>query len=218
MVCEVMDGSNLRSMILASEKTIERLTIYHFILRELHESRVSAIYSKDLAKLAHVKPSQVRRDLMVTGYAGNTRNGYDVVQLQAAIDEFFNFKDGIKTILFGAGTLGRALLTYFYPLKPKYEILAVFDKDKNKIGRVLSGTRIYPVEEFSRVISGKNVKTGILAVPAQEAQITANLMVDQGIRGILNFAPARLLVPPSVFVEDMNLRATLEKVAWFADK
>jgi redox-sensing transcriptional repressor len=83
---------------------------------------------------------------------------------------------------------------------------------------VLSGTRIYPVEKFAGVISGQYVKTGILAVPAQEAQITANLMVDNGIKGILNFAPVRLLVPPSIFVENMNLRATLEKVAWFADK
>ena len=53
-------------------------------------------------------------------------------------------------------------------------------------------------------------------MPASEAQYVADSLVAAGVRGLLNFAPVPLRVPQGVFVEDIDLTMSLEKVAYFS--
>ena len=53
----------------------------------------------------------------------------------------------------------------------------------------------------------------ILTVPAAAAQEVANLLVNAGIMGILNFAPIALSVPEEVMVNNVNLAIELEYLA-----
>jgi len=56
----------------------------------------------------------------------------------------------------------------------------------------------------------------IIAVPPEAAQPVAEALAEAGVRGILNFAPVRLRVPEGVYVEDLDMTVSLEKVAYFA--
>ena len=71
------------------------------------------------------------------------------------------------------------------------------------------------MEQLPEFIREHNVKMAILSVPAAVAQAVANLLVESGIMGILNFAPIVLTVPEDVMVNNVNLAIELENLSYF---
>ncbi|MCL4218608.1 MAG: redox-sensing transcriptional repressor Rex, partial [Candidatus Hydrogenedentes bacterium] len=108
------------------------------------------------------------------------------------------------------------LLNYFTDRNHKLSISAAFDTDPSKIGRVISGCHCHGLDDLADVIARERILTGILAVPAGAAQEIATRLYNAGIRGIVNFAPIRLSLPPGVYVENLDMTTALEKVAFFA--
>ena len=174
------------------------------------------VYSHQLAQMAGVTAAQVRRDLMAVGYSGSPTKGYNVLEPTESIGKFLDSPEGEGVAIVGVGNLGRAILAYFGGRRPKLVIKAAFDNDPQKVNRVILGCRCYPMTELGSVVDRERIRTGIITVPADEAQPVAEQMTRAGIRGILNFAPVPLRVPPDVFVEDIDMAMSLEKVAYFA--
>ncbi len=201
---------------MVSEKTISRLTNYQTLLRLQQAQGRTHLFSHQLADLARVTPAQVRRDLMVIGYTGNPRTGYHVGDLQDSLMQFFAFSTGIPTALVGVGSLGRALLSYFMSGRSNIRILAAFDNDPGKTGRVLSGCRIHPMNRLRETLAETTVSCALVTVPGGEAQKVTDALVGAGVHGIVNFAPVRLKVPPTVFVENLDVTSSIEKAAFFA--
>jgi redox-sensing transcriptional repressor len=149
--------------------------------------------------------------------AGSPRKGYHVPMLIAAIGHHLLCgNEGLGAVLVGLGRLGRAMLAYFVSRRPGLGIVAAFDIDPRRVGRVVEGCRAYPMEELVEQVRELGAVMAIIAVPASAAQEAADRLVQAGVRGIVNFAPVSLLVPPHVFVEDVDLTTALEKVAYFA--
>ena len=166
--------------------------------------------------MAGATAAQVRRDIMNIGYSGNPNRGYDVKELSGSIGSFLDEPEGQRAALVGVGNLGRAMLSYFAGRRPKLFIDAAFDNDPKKFGRVINGCHCFPIEEIGRVVAEKKITIGIITVPANEAQKTTDILVRAGVRGILNFAPVPLRIPSNVYVEDIDMTMSLEKVAYFA--
>ena len=201
---------------MVSQKTIARLSLYRRLLQEVAAKGTKNIYSHQMATIAGTTAAQVRRDWMVIGYAGSPAHGYEVLDLIDAIGKFLDSAVEQKVALVGIGNLGRAVLVYFTGRRPKLNITAAFDVDQHKTSRVIHGCRCYPKEQLKEVVTANNIKIAIIAVPAAEAQYVADSLIAAGVCGLLNFAPAPLRVPPGVFVEDIDLTMSLEKVAYFA--
>ncbi len=199
-----------------SDKTIGRLSLYRRILNRLKAEGKDNIYSYQLAGLAGGTAARVRRDLMAIGYSGSPSRGYEITELTKSLALFLDSPDGQQIALVGIGNLGRAILTYFSGRRPKLAITASFDSDANKVSRLIQGCPCYPAEEMSKVIREKGIDVGIICVPANQAQLTADRLVEGGVKGILNFAPYRLHLPADVYVEDMDMTTAIEKVAFFA--
>ncbi len=199
-----------------SEKTIGRLSLYRRLLNVLRDEGTTSVYSHELAALAGVTAAQVRRDLMGVAASGSPSRGYDVLGLIEGLRVFLDAEGGQPVALVGVGNLGRAILAYFSGRRPNLTITAAFDSDPTKTGRVIHGCRCHPVGDLARVLRDEGIRVGILTVPAEAAQGVADALVRAGARGILNFAPVRLRVPPGVHVEDLDVTMVLEKVAYFA--
>jgi len=199
-----------------SDKTIGRLSLYRRLLQDVIRDNRRNIFSHELASLAGATAAQVRRDIMNIGYSGNPNRGYDARELAVSIGAFLDDTKGQHAALIGVGNLGRAILAYFSGRRPKLSIDAAFDIDPHKFGRVIHGCHCYTIENMGEVITEKNISIGIISVPANEAQKVADSLVRSGIRGILNFAPVPLKIPSSVYVEDIDMTMSLEKVAFFA--
>jgi redox-sensing transcriptional repressor len=199
-------------------KTIERLIIYKFILEKALKNGEKFIYSHQIAEQISATSSQVRRDIMELGYSGSHKLGYNIQELINSIKDFIEPPHNIEMIIVGIGNLGRALLRYFSNISPKYSIVAGFDKDKDKIDTFILQCKCYSIDRLNEIVSKHKIQCGIITVPSDEAQNVAQLMVEAGIRGIMNFAPIRIKVPDSVFVENIDISLAIDKVAYFADK
>ena len=199
-----------------SDKTIGRLSRYRRVLNELQHEGARNIYSYQLANRAGGNAAQVRYDLMATGYCGSPNSGYDVKKLAKSIDDFLDTPEGTRAALVGVGNLGRALLAYFAGRRTNLTIAAGFDSDAEKHTRVIHGCRCYAQTAVEDVVRRENIRVGIVAVPAAQAQLVADKLVAAGVTGLLNFAPVPLRVPGHVFVEDIDMTMALEKVAYFA--
>lgn len=197
-------------------RVIERLSAYRRHLRRWLGDGHARIYSHDLASLEGATPAQVRRDLMTIGYAGSPAKGYDVEGLIAHIEALLVPNTQAGAALVGVGHVGGAILDYFGGRHSEHRILAAFDIHPDRVGRVVHGCRCHPITQLEDILREDPVLVGIIAVPAEAAQDVAERLVRAGVTGLLNFAPVRLRVPPHVFVEDVDISLSLEKVVFFA--
>ncbi len=199
-----------------SDRAIARLISYRSLLRGMAESGSTNVFSHQIADTAGGTAAQVRRDLMMVGYNGSPRNGYHVEQLTSCIDRFLGAEDSIPFVVVGVGNLGRAILTYFSALRPRFTPVASFDADPNKANRVICGCPCHPIDNLVATTTPLGAHLGIITVPAAEAQRVAELLVEAGVSGIVNFAPIRLKLPRRVYVEHMDMTMAFEKAAFFA--
>src|SRR5262249_6546744 len=116
--------------------------------------------------------------------------------------------------LVGIGNLARALLRYRGFAQRNFRIVALFDSDPAKIGQQIDDLPIHPLEQMSAVVAQTKAELGLLAVPAEAAQAVADALVAAGIRGVLNFAPVVLRLPPGVSLVSVDLTVQLEQLAF----
>ena len=197
------------------KKAIYRLSIYHRCLQKLSDSGQKTVSSITLAKVAGVKPAQLRRDLGYIGQIGTRGLGYPVSGLIATIREALGREQLQPVILVGAGNLGSALLRYQGFQKEGFEVVAAFDaKPEEARARELK-IPVHNVSKLEAFIVKNNVKLVILCVPIGFAQEVTNRLVASGIQGILNFSPIMLEVPSDVTVNNVDLALELEHLSYF---
>ncbi len=196
-------------------KTIERLSAYRRILLNCMSKGKVYIYSHELADLHNITAVQVRRDIMLIGYSSTLKKGYEVKALINKINSILDTKDGLSAAIFGIGNLGKAITAYFNGKRSKLRIVAAFDVDPDKIGKVIAGVKCYSIAEMSKVINEQNITIGILTIPSNNSAEIADKMINAGIKGILNYTPTFLNVPSSVFLEEYDMVTSLEKVSYF---
>ncbi|MCI0512623.1 redox-sensing transcriptional repressor Rex [candidate division KSB1 bacterium] len=199
-----------------SEKSLERLILYRRVLLNLQDSQLRQVFSHQLSMLLGFSSTQIRRDFMALGYSGSPIHGYDLEALLKSLSEFLDapVKQGVALV--GLGHLGRAIIDYFQGRRPRLEISATFDRDPQQVGRIIHGCHCYHIQDLKKIIQNLKILVAIIAIPADEAQEIADLLVQAGIKGILNYAPITLKVPPDVYVENRDMILAVEKVAYQA--
>ena len=197
------------------ERTVERLSEYRRSLLQCLEEGKTHIYSHELAELHHNTAVQVRRDIMFIGYSSMQRKGYDVQELIKVIGEILDSEKGLNVAVIGVGNLGRAITTYFVGKRSRLNIIATFDVDQNKIDRVISGVKCYPLNRIGEVVESDNISIAIMTVPADSATEVTEQLVEAGIKGILNFTTVPVNVGAGVYLDEYDMITSLEKVAYF---
>lgn len=197
-------------------KTVERLSQYRRMLLLCLSKGKDHIFSHELAGLLHITPVQVRRDIMLIGYSGNLRKGYNIKELITLIGKIIDPEHGQKVALVGFGNLGKALIRYFSGRRTKLAIVAAFDIDSNKVNRMYDEVKCYHIDQLSEIIKEKNISIAVITVPVSEAADVAKKLVKAGIKGILNYSPQPLNVSKNIYLEEYDMITSLEKVAYFS--
>jgi len=153
---------------------------------------------------------------MLIGYSGSPTSGYEVKRLLSSIGALLDPPHAREVAIVGMGHLGRSIAAYLVDRSPKIHLTAAFDINPDKIGATFSGVRCHSVEKLDEVVSSRGIVLGIVTVPAEHAQETAEQLVRAGVTGILNFAPACLHIPEKIHVENIDMTVALEKVGFFA--
>ncbi|MHB8997723.1 MAG: redox-sensing transcriptional repressor Rex [Armatimonadota bacterium] len=193
----------------APEPTLRRLPTYRRFLVQLQRQGRGQVSCTHIADDLGLDPTQVRKDLAVTGIVGKPKVGYEVAMLIAAIDGFLGWDNATEAFLVGAGSLGTALMGYEGFREHGLNIIAAFDVDERKVGQKIRGKAIMALPKLPNLARRMHIHLGIIATPAEGAQHVADLMIEGGIRAIWNFAPVSLKVPEGVIVENVQLSSSL---------
>jgi redox-sensing transcriptional repressor len=196
-------------------KAIYRLSLYLRCLQRLKQNGIRTVSSEALAGAAGVKSTQLRKDLTYFGQFGTRGLGYDVELLSQMISDLLGTNSLQPVILIGVGNLGLALLSYRGFEPEGFEIIAAFDIDAKRRRNKQIPQPILELEKLPDFVREKGVKMAILTVPATSAQEVANLLVESGVTGILNFSAIVLQVPETVMVNNVNLAIELENLSYF---
>lgn len=189
--------------------SIRRLPHYLRILKELYKNGDVLVSGTFLSEQLNCEPIQIRKDLSITGIEGRPRLGFDIQRTIRAIEEFLGWDNPHEAFLVGTGSLGSALLGYEAFAQHNLSILAAFDNDPKKVGTVIHGKDVFDIKRIPDLVNRMNVQIGILTVPADAAQVTAEFLVECGICGIWNFTPVKLMLPSPIIVQNEDLSSGL---------
>ncbi|MDY0342091.1 MAG: redox-sensing transcriptional repressor Rex [Lentimicrobium sp.] len=200
------------------DKTVERLSQYRRSLLNYIAGGKQHIFSHEIANMLHITAVQVRRDIMLIGYTGSLRQGYDARELIDLIGRIIDTREGQKVAVVGIGNLGRAIMGYFGGKRTKLNIVAAFDSNPEKVEKIYAGVQCYPSDQMIDVIKKENISIAVISVPGNAAVKVAEDLVLAGIKGILNFSPKALNVPDHVYLQEYDMITMLEKIAYFAKR
>lgn len=196
-------------------KTVERLSQYRRELLQLLEEGKAYVFSHEIAQLLNLTSVQVRRDIMLLGYTGTLRRGYEIKSLIEFIGKLIDTNEPMRIGLVGAGNLGTAIMNHFNGKRIQLSIVACFDVNPAKVGTEIEGVHCYHVDDLSEVVKSKNISIAILTVPNIVAYTTAHQAVEAGIKGILNYTSTPLHIPEIIYLEEYDMITSMEKVAYF---
>ena len=192
-----------------SKATLKRLPTYLSYLKALPEDASANISATALAAGLHMGEVQVRKDLALVSDGGRPKIGYNREHLIADIENFLGYGNSNDAVLIGAGKLGRALLGYGGFAEYGLNIVAAFDANDTLIGTTNGGKPIMHLSRLGEVCQRYKIKIGIITVPAEYAQGVCDLLIENGILAIWNFAPKHLNVPDGILVQNENMAASL---------
>jgi redox-sensing transcriptional repressor len=197
-----------------SRASVGRLSLYLRRLQGLLREGGTKVSSRQLGEALGVTDAQVRKDLASLGHLGQPGIGYPPRELIAAIRRTLGIDREWRVALAGVGNMARALLRYRGFREQGFRVVALFDCDVAKIGQRVEGLEIHATEAMPGVIAATGAELGLLTAPAEAAQAVADALVAAGVRGVLNFAPVLLRLPPRVSLVSVDLTVQLEQLAF----
>ncbi|MFH1238609.1 MAG: redox-sensing transcriptional repressor Rex [bacterium] len=188
---------------------MERLCAVYGLLEKLQKSGVRTVSSSQIGHNISATKTTVRKDISYLEMPGRPGKDYEIEKLKKHISQALKLYRLRRACIVGLGRIGTAILAYEQFRDEGFEIAAGFDISINKIERIVTPVSLYPLSDLKQVISAKNIEIGIICVPPETAQVTAEALVEAGIKGILNFSPAIINVPPGVITRNVDFTSYL---------
>ena len=198
-----------------SELTTGRLSVYLRCLSYLESQGQKTVSSHELADRFHLNSAQIRKDLACFGEFGTRGVGYDVSRLKHTLIETLGINVTRNVVIAGAGNLGMALADYGGFNNNGFHIVAIVDADPEKVGRESrQGIPVLDSSRLGEIVRRNQVAIGIIAVPAENAQVVCDAFAAAGVNAVLNFAPTQIKVPAGVKLKSVDLRINLESLSF----
>ena len=196
------------------QATAKRLPLYYRFIKNLHASGKQRVSSAELSDAVKVDSATIRRDFSYFGALGKKGYGYNVNYLLSFFRETLDQDEVTKVALIGVGNLGTAFLNYNFSKNNNTKIMIGFDVDNSKVGHDIGGVPVLHLDSLEEELP-EDVTVAILTVPVGSAQTITDRLVGRGIKGILNFTPARLTVPEDIRVHHIDLAVELQSLVYF---
>ncbi|MEZ4680449.1 MAG: redox-sensing transcriptional repressor Rex [Caldilineaceae bacterium] len=197
---------------------IGRLPIYLRTLKQLAAQGREVTSSQELGELLGISSAQIRKDLSHFGEFGKQGTGYNTGFLCAQLEEILKVDCVWPVVLIGAGYLGHALASYNGFENRGFRIVAVFDSDRQKVGRVIGTLSVEPIDNIPVTVQQLNCQIAIIAVPAVDAQDVADVLVQAGIKSILCYAPTTLTLPKEIRAEYIDPVIHFQHMTYYLEK
>ena len=197
-----------------SQAVIRRLPRYYRDLGEFLEHGEESISSNDLSRRMKVTASQIRQDLNNFGGFGQQGYGYNVKYLYTEIGKILGLEEDHHMIIIGAGNLGQALANYAAFEKRGFILKGIFDVNPRLQGVSIRGVPVRMLDELGEFVRENEVEIAALTIPKEKAIEVANILVENGVRAIWNFAHTDLNLPEHIIVENVHLSESLMQLSY----
>ncbi|MCR5802224.1 MAG: redox-sensing transcriptional repressor Rex [Lachnospiraceae bacterium] len=197
-----------------SQAVISRLPRYLRYLGDLKDQGIERISSQELSELMKVTASQIRQDLNNFGGFGQQGYGYNVDNLYSEIGKILGLDHSYNLIIIGAGNLGKALGNYMNFEKRGFILKGMFDANEALHGQKVRNAEIMPMDRLASFIRENNIDIAVLTIPKTGALEYVDVLVENGIKAIWNFAHVDLNVPQGIEVENVHLSDSLMKLSY----
>ena len=184
-----------------SEGVISRLSQYLKHIVQLKGVGKRTVTSLEISSRTKINSAEIRRDLIFFGLKGKRGVGFNIEELISSFNKILGYNDGVHVALVGVGNLGKAILNYKILDKFGFKIEDVFDNDPDVIGKTISGRKVKDILEMKNVIQEKRINVAIIAVPEDSAQKVTDILVEAGIRVVINYTSVPVKVPKYVDVQ-----------------
>lgn len=187
------------------KNTLKRLAHYHYYLKQLRDSNREFVSTERLAYDLALSIGDVREDLENLQESLSITDIHNVEVLLSVTEKYLGYNQQSIAYIIGAGNLGRALLNYPGFKTCGLDILALFDSDTSLIGNKIGDKEVFSVSRLGELTHRMKVNIGIITTPPEPAQGIANVLVENGIKGIWNFSSAILKVPENIVLRNTSL-------------
>ena len=184
-----------------SEGIISRLSQYLKYVVQLKEMGKRTITSEGISKNTGINSAEVRRDLIYFKIKGKRGVGFNIDELIKSFNKILGYNSSVHIALIGAGNLGRAILKYKMLERFGFKIEDVFDNNPQVIGKIVSGYRVLDTNQIKDEFKKKNIEIAIMAVPPDSAQKAADILVEAGVKVIINYTSVPIKTPDGVRIE-----------------
>lgn len=189
--------------------TLQRYPVYLKALRKLKIDGVERIMSKELGEFVSIEPTTIRRDFSFLGNLGKQGYGYKVDDLIKIFSDELGVNFDEKIILVGCGNLGKALLNYNNWNHVVGEIVCAFDLYPEKINAPIP---VYDIKDIAEKIP-QGCRIAILCF-SKNVQETVDLLIENGIRGIVSFSMDHFQVPQGVYVRQVDVVSSIQELVF----
>lgn len=198
-----------------SMSVIKRLPRYYSFLGELEKHNITRISSRELSQRMGLTASQIRQDLNCFGGFGQQGYGYNVEQLYAEIGRILGVDRGLKTILIGAGNLGRAIATHMSFEARGFNLIGIFDKNEAMAGQLVRGLPVRHVDGLDDFCRDQKPMVAVLCISSDNAPEIIAQLVKLGIKGFWNYTHFDIAAHyPDVAVENVHLSDSLMTLSY----
>ena len=197
-----------------SQAVVSRLPRYFRYLGELKDDGIERISSQELSAIMKVTASQIRQDFNNFGGFGQQGYGYKVEYLYEEIGKILGLHKTHNLIIIGAGNLGQALANYVEFEKRGFKLVGIFDVNPVLEGIAVRGIEIQMISDLPFFLKENNVEIAILTLPKNKAIDMADILIENGIKAIWNFAHVDLDTPDGVIVENVHLSESLMTLSY----
>ena len=194
---------------------IGRLPVYLRALQRMADNGIKTTSSQELGEHVGISAAQIRKDISQFGEFGKQGTGYSIAYLLDKLKVILKVDRKWEVALVGAGDMGHALARYQGFTNRGFQIVMIFDNDKEKVGQKIENFTIEDSDKLVERIKSTGIKMAMLTVPAPAAQSVADKLVQAGVRAILNYAPISLNVPNNVKVQHIDPATHLQRMTYY---
>lgn len=195
--------------------TLKRLPLYYRFVNTLKAKGEDRVNSKAISEGLNIDSATIRRDFSYFGELGKKGYGYNIDSLLEFFKSELSDSEVINIGVVGVGHLGKALINYNFSIHDDMTITEAFDIDEALIGTQIGNVTVKSMEDIKKSIKERHIEVIILTTPARVGQEVTDYLVDNGIKGILNFTPKRLSTPNNVQVHQIDLGVELQSLLFF---
>lgn len=206
---------NVRKEQKVSAAVVKRLPKYYRYLEMIASKGIIRVSSQELSNITGLTASQIRQDLNHFGGFGQQGYGYNVEELSGEIEKIIGINRKYNAIVIGIGNIGQAITQYSGFKDSGFKIVGLFDKAPKMVGKKLNGVEIKKIDNLDGFLKKNDVNIAIMAVPGDQAQSICDILVENGIDGIWNFAPVDLKLPDDVILENVHLDESLYTLTFY---